>query len=1354
MKKTPLTSQRRRGVALVLVLFLLVLLSGIVVAFFMYARDEMKTAKTFAAGANSRQLGDTVIQLVQAQISEATSQQDTAWASQPGMIRTWDDDGNPDNLYKLYSAPAMIITGGDFRGPSSGDPTDVAPTDWADVPERWVDINSPVTVHPGDDGIFGVSDSGQADTDLDDRKVYPIMDPAGEGLVEGFDIADIYADSAGRNLAAMPVQWLYMLEDGTLTVPESFSSGEASNFTTPPTAENRIVGRLAFWTDDETSKLNINTASEGVYWDIARAFSKEDLWYANSMPVANEFQRMQTHPAMTSLSPVLHSILPRPEFSDYDDWTMNSDSQRANESFYTAVKPYFDLSPRIFGDDSSDSDSIFGLSSRGGTQYTVRGEKYKDEHGVDTFAVGQRLTLDADRLFGSANEILFDPTRSVQGVSGQRNDWLDLVRSSRFFLTAASRAAELTPFGTPKIAMYPVQSEKKHRFLKEDLLRFVATINGESADINPGLYAFQRRDLSVFNNQVDSDSSAHVSQGDSSDVGIERNELLLSYLESMLSTKVPGAGGKFSEKWKNDTDGANLVALMVFDQIRSTIATSDIRGRNVNNHDIRRSYTQSESVTTTAPSIRRGVKGFGNHVTFSGASIIFGATDTLYDPNETDPDTAEKLKATTSKMQALLVLHPVNPVISQTKGSHGYRFRVTGASNLSISSGGNTSNMEDGTVDMYNRYFRNRGKLHTPFVQRFIHESFLNPFDVLVYKPDGINQLLPRTAGSSNEKSSYPFVTGEIDVPTGGGPGSATFDFSGGTIKVYVEDSKGETLQEISMKFDPWTGPVPQALRANGRRDVKVTTNDDKAAALKAPHPNAGTGDRPSHVELGRGDHPKGHMLEERPLFKGHAADMGGIVFAGDIVRGIHWVGSSNDHGDLRLLALKKKVEDKEFKHHPDYDGSVSAYDPRNSSVEVDSNRKATSLRNDRMMNSRHGTSQIIGNSDGTIGSAAGLTLSGSPDPFDPNPDKGNLVGSTPIMGYGGAASAGGGDWAEGVGNRAGGSIIPAYSAGHMQAGAGGMFRESDVGGLEETIAAEFEPTRSALSPVVFGSLPAPGEPGWTSLLFNPRPFKSSHFGFQDPKDHYLLEFFWLPIVEPYAISEHSSTAGKVNLNYQMWPFPHIERSTAIRGALKPVPLSAFSGSQNSNVKKGYKDFVGHNDKTRHQLRFDEANGTMGAARADSLEDFRKKFHDQGEIFRTASEVTEVSLVPEGHSYASLNGFWNNHQLTSDTLRELPYLSIYPRVTTTSNTYTVHYRVQVLGQPAAQASEGIWIERPTAILGEYRGEATIERYIDPNDTEVPDYAKDGIDATSIGNFYQWRVVKKSRFAPSPDFASP
>ena len=100
----------------------------------------------------------------------------------------------------------------------------------------------------------------------------------------------------------MPVQWIYLLQDGTRGYLD-----EANRFIGDrvPTSDNPIVGRVAFWADDNTCKINVNTASEGVHWDIPRTDTVEDRGLANSQPTEGEYQRHPGHPAMVCLSSVL-----------------------------------------------------------------------------------------------------------------------------------------------------------------------------------------------------------------------------------------------------------------------------------------------------------------------------------------------------------------------------------------------------------------------------------------------------------------------------------------------------------------------------------------------------------------------------------------------------------------------------------------------------------------------------------------------------------------------------------------------------------------------------------------------------------------------------------------------------------------------------------------------------------------------------------------------------------------------------------------------------------------------------------------------------------------------------------------
>src|SRR5690606_17777953 len=84
---------------------------------------------------------------------------------------------------------------------------------------------------------------------------------------------------------------------------------------------------------------------------------------------------------------------------------------------------------------------------------------------------------------------------------------------------------------------------------------------------------------------------------------------------------------------------------------------------------------------------------------------------------------------------------------------------------------------------------------------------------------------------------------------------------------------------------------------------------------------------------------------------------------------------------------------------------------------------------------------------------------------------------------------------------------------------------------------------------------------------------------------------------------------------------------------------------------------------------------------------------------------------------------------TGDNMKERPYAALYPRLTTKSNTYTIHYKVQVLQQASrSRGNSGTewasWKEDTDQVVSEMRGSSTVERYIDPDDPRMTDYATD------------------------------
>jgi len=301
---------------------------------------------------------------------------------------------------------------------------------------------------------------------------------------------------------------------------------------------------------------------------------------------------------------------------------------------------------------------------------------------------------------------------------------------------------------------------------------------------------------------------------------------------------------------------------------------------------------------------------------------------------------------------------------------------------------------------------------------------------------------------------------------------------------------------------------------------------------------------------------------------------------------------------------------------------------------------------------------------------------------------------------------------------------------------------------------------RQICSPVALGTLPTGVKAGtpWQTLLFCPNPLAGSgHKGFASPPDHLFLDLFWMPAAEPYPMSEPLATAGKINLNYQIAPFTYITRKTGLHAVLKATKITAIQKQYADNYKSMY-GMCNANAHTRFDINVPE-----------TLAGFDARF-SANSPFRSASEICEMFLVPKQSSpattglpttLAAMPAWWSGRTastdpaLTGDNSREAPYNQIYPRVTTRSNTFQVHYKVQSLEQkPGATASAGStdWF----FVQGEFQGSAVIERYLDAADSRLTDAYLSAMETESIGTSgyqggglppYKWRILLNRQFVP-------
>jgi uncharacterized protein (TIGR02600 family) len=330
----------------------------------------------------------------------------------------------------------------------------------------------------------------------------------------------------------------------------------------------------------------------------------------------------------------------------------------------------------------------------------------------------------------------------------------------------------------------------------------------------------------------------------------------------------------------------------------------------------------------------------------------------------------------------------------------------------------------------------------------------------------------------------------------------------------------------------------------------------------------------------------------------------------------------------------------------------------------------------------------------------------------------------------------------------------------------------------------------------MFGSLPTGVIENipWKTLLFCANPAAGpSHPGFgvgsgtkgasdvppyTTPPDHLWLDLFNMPVVEPYPISEPFSTAGRINMNYQIVPFTYIERSTGMRAVLKAERMTVIP----DNLASAYKNGGGTQFKmntTGNGYANDDYRVPINPDQ--TLLAFDNYFSANKDIFRSASQICQMFFYPTKDAVAAntniptwdsananITNFWNGnttgagysvstnassvtHYLTGDNSRERPYTTIYPRITTKSNTYTIHYYVQTLKQAETAASApsawGTWREGVDVITGEYRGASLVERYVDPNDPSLTGVDFTASGAPALDSWYKFHVITDTQFAP-------
>lgn len=1354
-----------RGAALVIVLSILVLMVALVVMLLSRAGAERRAASFFGGGASARQLADLAVNVVQGQIHNATSGGITnAWASQPGMVRTYNSQGNLAAAYKLYSASNMVAGAVSLT-------EDLPPTGWKTNQGVWTDLNDPVRLP------YSFSGSTSTNRPL----VYPILDPRASNAigtvnaVAGFSISNppggvvSSANAApGNNPAPMPVRWLYVLQNGRLAVP-SGQSGNVVSFggADAPSATNPIVGRVAFWTDDETSKVNLNTAAEGTYWDTPRMTSTDDVRMAFYQPTRNEWQRYPGHPATTSLS----AVFPWQNLPAIGSGTqlelVDVQARQARE----AVRRATELSPayRFGGSEAGTRAWLFPMGSA-----------------TDDFFRASTNNRPRKRLYASVDELIFDDDANSSTTTRGSTNMLfqssvavarELLESRRFFLTAHSRAPETSLFNLPRVAIWPVFKLNGTNFNTNRTTAFDRQI-ARAATINGQPYFFQREDSS---------STADLS-------GIARNVELLGYLDRLTSRNVPGFGGAFSGKYAQQDRRQLLVS--IYDYIRSANLFDEYLY--ASNPNLRSSTNSSDQLAFTLNPVRPGAqsfnyarqghglvvpsihnwggqnyRGFGRFPSVSefGFHVIAtadgsaGTTNAPINPSgvaaatadvwrrSNDPARNLTLGGTNSSplntneisIQAMPLVELFDPMQGFTQVSLQGAIRISGLAALRVNgqplydtnsvsvSFGDTTTLNNIPFDYYAgsgflgfRYFavsaRNSGQ---PVVSKTLRVPKGQPL-AFTGGPITVEVLGPPPA-------SQVLQTMQIDFPSANWPApnlvSENFGLANPGGVVQGRDAEQvSALLGLNLNANPYPTlntagfsrqMPPERFWAFGNGQLNYNT-DYIGAGTTVADPGGG------RLNLLT---PIGSTPDRRWHYMGipSAQGSGALILGGyDVVRTVF-----PNHGDFRLVNGQSDVPQTMWTNnwstnnllsHMLRDSASTGHVPGFTSQAAYANASGmTSLPND-FRKSDLPESFNSGNGVPTGDWDSGFSV--APDgPFINKPDEGNT--------YKG--------WDENLAGFSGYVGFVPY-----------FFRHSLQYGGFATFAS---PNRIMPSPGVFGSLPTALKSGtpWQTLLFRPQ---AGHPGQASPADHLMLDLFWMPVVEPYAISEPFSTAGKINMNYQIMPFTYIERSTGVQAVLVNERLGAVPNAHAARHKVSAIPSMDNNgvvNDTETSVR------AVGSTRRPLnlpaiMRQFQSRFNS-GDIFRSASEICSIHMVPAGEnptpgsedSWAAT--FWADHRLTGENIRERIYTTVYPRLTTKSNTFTVHVRAQALKQPQG-GNASTWDESRGSVAGEYRGSTTLERFVDPNNTNIPDYASSfEAGVPSLDSFYRWRVVQNRQFAP-------
>ncbi len=198
----------RTGAALVITLWILVLVTIVALGITDLVRLERSASASHFERMQASEFARMGVESVSAAILKSTADPNYTWITTPGQIYRGTDALNAASPTQTFASVPIPL--------SSGFPTNLTPSpDYLTPPNLNVTTFSDSTRHVITEG-----------NDASSTPTVPVP-------------------------LSMPLKWIYVLEDGTLDTSETPNTTNAAN---------PIVGRYAYWADDESSRMNVNLA--------------------------------------------------------------------------------------------------------------------------------------------------------------------------------------------------------------------------------------------------------------------------------------------------------------------------------------------------------------------------------------------------------------------------------------------------------------------------------------------------------------------------------------------------------------------------------------------------------------------------------------------------------------------------------------------------------------------------------------------------------------------------------------------------------------------------------------------------------------------------------------------------------------------------------------------------------------------------------------------------------------------------------------------------------------------------------------------------------------------------------------